>query len=423
MRAHTAIVIDTRKPLTSKSKPDVQKEAALKKQEKYPIKLRITFNRKQKYYPADISLTKEEFKAVYGKSPKGENKLLRLKLDALEQKANTIIESMPVFDFSQFSKTLYSDQLVRNDVYALYSKIIESNIQKGNLGTATNYNCSLQSLKQFQPNLKFIDVTVEFLQNYERSLLSKGKSATTVSIYVRSLRSIINYALSDGTLSKDYNYPFGTKNKHKYQIPSSRNIKKALTLAEIKLFFNYQPENGTYEDRALDFWIFSYLANGMNMKDVANLRYKDIDGDFIKFIRAKTRSTSNVVAPITVALTDDLKRIIAKWGNPDNTATNLVFSIIDASSTLEKQRADLQQFIKMTNKYMKIIAGKLGIQKPCTTYFARHSFSTVMKKSGANIQYISEALGHSSINTTKAYLDSFEDDTKKEMAKALTAFN
>ena len=422
MKAHTAIIIDTRKPLSVKNNPNAQMEVAIKKNNNYPIKLRITFNRKQKYYPADINLTIEEFNAVFGKSPKGQNKLLRLKLDALEQKANSIIESMPVFDFLQFSKILYSDQLVRNDVYALYSKIIESNVQKGNLGTATNYNCSLRSLKQFQSNLKFIDVTVDFLEKYESSLLSKGKSTTTVSIYTRSLRSVINYALSDGTLSKDYNYPFGTKNKHKYQIPSSRNIKKALSLAEIKLFFDYKPEIGTFEDRALDFWIFSYLANGMNMKDVANLRYKDIDEDFIKFIRAKTRSTSNVVAPITVPLTNELKHIINKWGNSDKAASNLVFAIINMDSSLKKQRADLQQFIKMTNKYMKIIAGKLGIQNPCTTYSARHSFSTVMKRSGANVQYISEALGHSSINTTKAYLDSFEDDTKKEMAKALTAF-
>lgn len=224
MKAHTAIIIDTRKPLSVKNNPNAQMEVAIKKNNNYPIKLRITFNRKQKYYPADINLTIEEFNAVFGKSPKGQNKLLRLKLDALEQKANSIIESMPVFDFLQFSKILYSDQLVRNDVYALYSKIIESNVQKGNLGTATNYNCSLRSLKQFQSNLKFIDVTVDFLEKYESSLLSKGKSTTTVSIYTRSLRSVINYALSDGTLSKDYNYPFGTKNKHKYQIPSSRNI-------------------------------------------------------------------------------------------------------------------------------------------------------------------------------------------------------
>jgi integrase/recombinase XerD len=77
----------------------------------------------------------------------------------------------------------------------------------------------------------------------------------------------------------------------------------------------------------------------------------------------------------------------------------------------------------MVNKYNKQTFEKLEINKPCTTYSARHTFSTIMKRSGANIQYISEALGHNSINTTKAYLDSFEDDTKKEMAKALTAFN
>jgi hypothetical protein len=144
MKVHTAIIIDTRKPLSVKNNPNAPMEVALKKNNNYPIKLRITFNRKQKYYPADINLTIEEFNAVFGKSPKGQNKLLRLKLDALEQKANSIIESMPVFDFPQFSKILYSDQLVRNDVYALYSKIIESNVQKGNLGTATNYNCSLR---------------------------------------------------------------------------------------------------------------------------------------------------------------------------------------------------------------------------------------------------------------------------------------
>ena len=72
---------------------------------------------------------------------------------------------------------------------------------------------------------------------------------------------------------------------------------------------------------------------------------------------------------------------------------------------------------------MRIISKKVGIDKPCTTYYARHSFSTVMKRSGANIQFISEALGHCSINTTKSYLDSFEDDVKKEMAKALTNFD
>ena len=57
------------------------------------------------------------------KKPKGDNKKWKLQLEGLEQKAHVIIESMPVFDFDQFTKKLNSDQLVREDVYGYYDQI------------------------------------------------------------------------------------------------------------------------------------------------------------------------------------------------------------------------------------------------------------------------------------------------------------
>ena len=71
---------------------------------------------------------------------------------------------------------------------------------------------------------------------------------------------------------------------------------------------------------------------------------------------------------------------------------------------------------------MKRIGVQLGISKPVTTYTARHSFSTVLKRSGVSIEYISESLGHSSLQTTENYLDSFEDDVKRKYADLLTNF-
>ena len=407
MKANTSIILDSRKQL---------------KNGLYPIKLRVTFNRSQRYYPADLSLNQNDFNLIMGANPKGENKNIRLKLNALEQKANKIIDELPVFDFNVFKKKLYSNQHIREDVYHYYEQIIARQKIDEQFGTASNYTSSLKSLKTFKSKLKFNEITVDFLKAYERFLLNEEKSISTVGIYLRPLRAVINQAMEDGTLSKDFNYPFGSKSKFKYQIPTSRNIKKALTLAEIKLFFEYKAEAGTWEDKALDFWIFSYLANGMNITDIAHLKYKNIDGEYIKFIRAKTKNTNNVVSLITIFITDDIKKIIAKWGNLEIKKDNIIFPILNPNHTAEKQRATIQQFTKMVNKYMKIIAASVGVDKPCTTYYARHSFSTVLKRSGANVQFISEALGHSSINTTKAYLDSFEDDSKKEMAKALTAF-
>lgn len=43
-------------------------------------------------------------------------------------------------------------------------------------------------------------------------------------------------------------------------------------------------------------------------------------------------------------------------------------------------------------------------------HVARHSFASVLKKSGVNIALISEALGHSDIATTQIYLDSFDNE-------------
>lgn len=53
---------------------------------------------------------------------------------------------------------------------------------------------------------------------------------------------------------------------------------------------------------------------------------------------------------------------------------------------------------------------------------ARHTFSTILKRSGASTEFIGEALGHSSKKTTESYLDSFEQDAQKEFAKKLLEF-
>jgi site-specific recombinase XerD len=71
---------------------------------------------------------------------------------------------------------------------------------------------------------------------------------------------------------------------------------------------------------------------------------------------------------------------------------------------------------------MKIIANDLGITRDVTTYAARHSFATILQRSGVSVEFISEALGHSNVKTTQNYLGGFEDDRKKEVAKLLTDF-
>lgn len=63
----------------------------------------------------------------------------------------------------------------------------------------------------------------------------------------------------------------------------------------------------------------------------------------------------------------------------------------------------------LTNKRsLAQIAGLAGIEH-LTTYVARHTYATVLKRAGVNIAIISETMGHSDIKTTQIYLDSFEN--------------
>jgi site-specific recombinase XerD len=52
--------------------------------------------------------------------------------------------------------------------------------------------------------------------------------------------------------------------------------------------------------------------------------------------------------------------------------------------------------------YMKLIGEDIGYDKPLTTYTIRHSFLTIIKRSGAPTELLSESLGHKSHQTNEA---------------------
>lgn len=296
--------------------------------------------------------------------------------------------------------------------------MVRSLLTEGRAGTAESYQCSRSSLKAFSPNATFADITPDFLRKYEKWMLGNEKSVTTIGIYLRNLRALINSAISDGMLLKEL-YPFGKK---KYEIPTSNNIKKALNLKDISNIYHYKPLPGSTAEKVKDFWVFLYLCNGINVKDFCLLKYKDLHDDVIEFQRAKTARTKRKMEPIRVTILDEMKHIINKWGNQPREKNNYVFPVLTNGLTPEHEREIIKLMTKLINKHMRYITQTLKINSTVTTYVARHSYATVMKRSGASTEFIGEALGHSNVRTTQAYLSSFEDKHKKEMAKALTNF-
>lgn len=391
-----------------------------KKNEKCSVKIRVTFIGKRKYFSTGVELKPEDFENAMstekGTHKNAEQKDAYTKINKCLTKAVEVIKILePVFTFSAFEESYLEQRNTRSSVSFAFDKYIEQLKNEERIGTAASYECAKRSISEFRKDLTFAEVTPALLKQYESKMLKAGKSLTTVGIYLRSFRAIFNLQNIDKSL-----YPFGD-GKNKYSIPKGRNIKKALTIEEIAKIYNYEAPAGSTKEMAKDYWLFLYLCNGMNVKDFCLLKWGNIEGQMLTYNRAKTERSRKESKSISVALKPETMEIIKKWGQPSIAKDAYIFPHLKAKISKEDERSIYKQLTKTLNKYTKQICSELKINDNVTTYFARHSFATVLKRSGAKIEMISELLGHSSVDVTENYLDSFEKEHIQKETDVLTA--
>lgn len=379
----------------------------------YPVKIRVTYLRVQHYYSTGLNLGKQEFENVMAPKPKIAFRANRIYLDSRIQEMRSVIENMPNFSFHRLDDLLKQSVKDVNDIFTLFEDMFKQKLDLGKFKTASTYRTSIQSFKKFRSKIGFYDITPEFLVEYERQMLEKGYSPTTVGINVRNLRTVYNKAIADRIILDTAGYPF---KKGKYSIPKGRNIKKALGNEDIKKIQDFTDFHSKTEWWARDMWLLLLYCNGINPSDLFRLKKEDRDTDYVSLIRKKTAETANNVLPVTIFLREETKTIINRWSDP--TDPYLVRGL-KIDSTEEKICKDIDQLVKQINKYMKRIKDRLGIEMPCTCYTARHSFAQAMKESGASIDVISESLGHTTILTTRSYLKSYRRESMKKATENL----
>jgi len=390
-----------------------------KKNGKYAVKLTIYCEKKKKRYKMHFEFTENEWDRINQSNLRDETlKKKKIQLNSIIERANKVIENLPEFSFQDFEMAFFKKKTNDKDIFALFQSYVDLLKEQGRINTANNYGHALNSFKDFfkKDSVLFSEITPERLMDFERNWLEKKKSITSVGIYMRALRIIFNLARSRNIINEK-EYPFG---KHKYTIPAGVNVKKALSKDVIGKIINYKAKRLSQEQFAKDIWVFSYLCNGINMRDIALLKYSDIKSDSIEFVRQKTKQTTRgKQKPVTAVLLPQTKKIIDTWGNKPADPENFVFPILNPNMTIEEEVVRVKQTIKTINKYLKRISENAELGIHLTTYTARHSFATQMKSSGASTEFISESLGHSSLAVTENYLASFSQEEKKKWAEKL----
>ena len=294
-----------------------------------------------------------------------------------------------------------------NDLFLHHIKQL---MNENRLGYALSVRQVYTSLIKYKGNLDFFftEIDVTWLKGYESWLRKQDLSENTIGIRFRTLRMIYNLAISEGLVKSD-SYPF-----KKYKVSKLHKVttKRAITKEEIKQIMDFDTSSVCFYKRlAVDIFSFSYLMGGINFTDIAMLTQENIESGKLIYVRQKTKKT------IVLPLLPQANEIIDKY---KDSKRKYLFPILDHKKRTPMQTKDrITDVIASTNYHLKAIGESLGIALKITTYVARHSYATVLKRAGVSTSVICESLGHSSERITQIYLDSFDNEQMNKAMKNL----
>ena len=372
----------------------------------HPLMLRITKDRKSKYQSLGISIP-PQFWDFTKNQPKrncpNRDAILRLIAEKTKQYQEQLIEFKA--ENKEFTATTLVEKLTNPTKPKTVGELFTEQIQRYKTAKRTGYALSIQqvynSLIKYNKhlNIYFSDIDVTWLKKYEEWLRSAGLAENTIGIRFRTLRAVYNIALEQKIVKPDY-YPFKS---YKVSKLHSVTAKRAITKDNVTAVINYDYTNkGFYTQLAVDLFTFSYFMGGINFVDMAYIIHSHIIDNRLVYTRTKTHKL------IKLPLQPKAVELIQKYQTKDRP---YIFPILSAfHKTEQQQRNRIHKVITKVNKHLKDIGEELSLPIDLTTYVARHSFATVLKRSGVNTSIICEAMGHSSEKVTQIYLDSFENE-------------
>lgn len=214
--------------------------------------------------------------------------------------------------------------------------------------------------------LQFGDITPDWLQAFDRYLVSSCPSVNSRGIHLRNVRTVFNFALAHDLTSAKY--PF-----RQFKIKSAPANPTPLTLEQMRLLWQHEAENEV-QAYWLDIFRLIFALIGINMTDLCQL--VKVSQGRINYTRQKTgRLYSIKVEPVAMYL---IKKHQGK---------KFLLDVLD-------RYKDTHVATSIGNSHLKKIASALGLP-PITTYTARYTWATLALSIDTPIEVISQALGHS----------------------------
>ena len=407
-----------------------------------PIYLRITENRKSKFVSTGVAIKPKYWNKSRREVRQNDyynadhiNKIIRDKIKEVRDEAYRLkAADQPI------SADIIKRKAKNSESYGCfisYAKKFADRKRRVNVQTGRRYDAIVSKLRKYTGDtLSFNDLTVTWLKEFSDWLATERKNkANTIHSNLRAIRAILYSAIEEGLFPQEKN-PF-----FKLKLKQPKVSKTKLTAQEIKKFAKQQTDS-TFQELARDLYLFSFFTCGMRFRDVATLKYKNLNGTHIHYEMNKTGNAQ------IVEIFPTARDILNKYKKRKASSEDFVFPLVDVEKILGKLKhvdkkltvADLafdeaptgkQQKVQKqldrdissknayVNKEIKKLARRAEIGKKISFHSARHSYADIARGKNANLHHLSKSLGHSSLKVTENYLSSLGNEVSNSAAKTV----
>ena len=384
-----------------------------------PLMLRFTHQRQTRFVALGISIREEfwdeEKEMVTHNHPQRselQSKIESIKSGYIKRIAKLEALEIPIPFESVIDNRKQSVRLTIREAFELEIKRLAT---LGKFKTRDKYKFTLAALNKYHStDIPLDSIDTKFLKGFEDWMHSIGNSTNTIATRFSVLKALYNKMQREKKIAVKES-PFDT-----YKVANSWKTtrKRAICKEDVARIAALKIEKGhitEYKCLARDIFLFSYYSAGMNFGDIARLRYGDIADGRIYYSRQKTKKR------LSCKLSKQLEDVLHSYWLKGASEDDYIFPILDKRThkTDEQIYNRLAKVLGKINRELKKIGEELGLSHPLTTYVARHTYATVMKRAGVSLALISETLGHSPLTTTQIYLDSFDNEQIDEAMKLL----
>ncbi|MDD5569637.1 MAG: site-specific integrase [Bacteroidales bacterium] len=383
----------------------------------YNVMLRLSSNRKLKRIATKVFTLERDFQSKYGKWIKStigsnyENKNIDLTSwfkkaanasSALEKKGIPLT----LENIADYIKG--KDDEINFTEYA--EKVAKRFKDSGQVSSYIKYNNNIEKLKKYvgNKNLKFNDISVTFLINFEIHLKKLGNGVSTIEKEFKIIRAILYRAIREGLFEQERN-PF-----FQFKLKSEKTSRMKLNEDEIMKIENLQLTENTPIWHTRNYWLFSFYTAGVRFSDLCMLKWESIRNDRLVYKMNKTAKEKSI------KLFPKTKAILAYYDREDKKNEDFIFPILDLKYDYSDKfflHRQISSKDVMINKNLKTIATMCEIKTPLSFHISRHSFAYIARKSGKmDIYQISKMLGHSDIKVSERYFGGFDELTASDDA-------